>query len=744
MTATTISKALGQLQNDPENDNAWSELESGLTANGGGAPDAPMQKLLAAARQAHASRRESEAVARLLEIEADLVKGTKGEAALVRELAGVVDNELFDEQRATIALLRLRKLEPNDASVTKTMADREAARTTWATTAEKILEESKGAAAASFTSALLVSAAETMWRYGRAESAGTSKAAKKKLGILLAEIEQHLQRAVELDRTNRRAAHLLERVLLSKGDLTAVAALIKSVASELPREERVPELLRLARLYRQRLNEPEKAATAYAEVLDLTPGHPEATGALVDHFTTTEKWDELGNLYEEQLLTVDEPDPGMVLQVAMVNWKMRNKPDAAEPFFERVRRNDPGHPMAVEFFRSWTKERGDIARLTQILQDAQKVAKDAAQKTAYQEEIARLADEGASASKAIDQWRFVLRQDPTNREARDGLKRLYRQTAAWNALADLLRSELERIPQDDARERLPVLREIATVYRDQIKSDSALVSVLSQMVQLAPDDDVPLRELARVHEQLGRWRDLLSVQTRLAELEPRAAAKAELYRAVARRWLDQFSNVQNAAEAYEKLLEIAPADEDAGEKLRELYAKRRAYRPLYDLLQKQSDQLQPGKPRRELWMEMARIASERLERGGEAVYLYKRVLEEDGANTGALDALEKQAERDRDYATVADVLERRTRIGENDAEHDAEWTGAQMIVLQRLGTVYADRLHDHAAATRTWRRVLDLSPGNPKATRVLRDAYLSSGRVEAIMAEVLQPGWKPT
>ena len=69
-----------------------------------------------------------------------------------------------------------------------------------------------------------------------------------------------------------------------------------------------------------------------------------------------------------------------------------------------------------------------------------------------------------------------------------------------------------------------------------------------------------MRELARVYEALGRWRDLLTTQMQLAELETDAGVKAELYRAIARRWLEQFSNVQNAVEAYEKLREVAPAD----------------------------------------------------------------------------------------------------------------------------------------------------------------------------------------
>ena len=59
--------------------------------------------------------------------------------------------------------------------------------------------------------------------------------------------------------------------------------------------------------------------------------------------------------------------------------------------------------------------------------------------------------------------------------------------------------------------------------------------------------------------------------------------------------------------------------------------------------------------------------------GAQAVALYKRVLDEEPSSAAALDALEKQAERDKDFATVADVLERRTarRARRRDAAHRA-------------------------------------------------------------------------
>ena len=302
-----------------------------------------------------------------------------------------------------------------------------------------------------------------------------------------------------------------------------------------------------------------------------------------------------------------------------------------------------------------------------ILTDAQRSLADGPDKTSLATEIAKLAEAGANAQKAIDQYKTILRHDPTNQEARQSLKRLYTQTEGWNALIELLRQDLERTPADDKTARLKVLREIASVYRDRIKSDTALVTVLTQIVQLDGEDIESLRELVRVYEALGRWRDLLQHQSTLAGLLPQGEEKAELFRSVAKRWLEQFSNVQNATDAYESLLAAAPGDEEAISKLKELYAKRRAWAPLYALFEKQAEAAS-GKARIDLLGEMAKLAAERLDRGADAIKIYKAILDEDPArgrrarSPGAT-GRSRQGFRDRGVVARASPRDRRQRSG---------------------------------------------------------------------------------
>jgi tetratricopeptide (TPR) repeat protein len=714
MSAKTIKSALGVLQDDPDQEKAWQTLREDVGASADMSAE-DLRKLLEAARRAHDARREHDAVARLLVIEADAARGTPREADLVAELARTLDEDLLDDEGARGAYERLLALRPTDANAQEAIERSEAKRGKWHDLVDRYVQEAHSSGDEGFRSSLLVSAAEVTYRFGGEKD-------RKR-------VEPLLREALDLDVKNRRGELLLERLLRGEGrweDLTK--ALSHYAAESTQKEEKIAALQRLARVLRTKLQQPARAVEVYETLLDFVPGLPEATSFLADHFTTSEQWEHLVALYEGQLssgaLRGKDEEFGAVLQIAMVHWRMRNRPDAAEPWFERLRKLEPANAGMLSFFREWCTSRGETTRLAAVLTEAQRATPEGPERSALGTEIAKLAEVGANAQKAIEQWRTLLRQDPRNVDARTALKRLYRQTAGWNALTDLLRQELERLPQDDVPGRLVVLREIGDLYRDHVKSDSALVTVLSQIVQLAPDDLGSVRELARVYEALQRWRDLLTTQARQAELEPEAGTKAELWRAIARRWLEQFSNVQNAVDAYEKLRAVVPADREAIDRLKELYVKRRAYKPLYELLADEAAGMEASAARRDLWTEMAKLAAERLDMGAQAVALYKKVLDEEPSSTGALDALEKQAERDKDFATVADVLERRASVAPDDA--------TRLNVLQKLGAVYSDRLHDHEKAMSAWRRVLGIQPGHAKALRVLRDSLLAVGDYDGL------------
>src|SRR5260370_15642278 len=110
MSAQKIRAALGQLQDDPDKEASWNELFEGVTSPNSGTPQAELRTLLESARRGHEMRREWDAVAKLLELEAGQHAGTPVEVAMQFELARVVEDERFDDQPATAAYKRLLQL----------------------------------------------------------------------------------------------------------------------------------------------------------------------------------------------------------------------------------------------------------------------------------------------------------------------------------------------------------------------------------------------------------------------------------------------------------------------------------------------------------------------------------------------------------------------------------------------------------------------------------------------------------
>lgn len=713
MDFSLIQTALGQLQEDPDVAEAWATLRAEVQP---GAEDlTELLKLLGRAREAHLERGEWEAAASLAELEVCAATDRAEEKERLLIHARLLREELLDDEGAEVALLRLKELGAPEADTG--LDEIEARRARWQELRDNYAGEVEGAPDDVYRASMLMRAAEVELRYGQEQASPA--------------VVERLEQAVRLDPTNGRAVQMLELVLRRTEQWEPLARLLARFAERAEAvAERVAAGLRLGRLFDRKLADPERAARAFDRVLSAEPSRPEAARYLANYYEKSERWSDLAAMYERALRARASSGPealGDIIQIAMLHWRKRERPDDAEPWFEQLRKLEPASPLVLNFYREYCGASGDEAQLLSVLQGAHRVMPDGPDKIEVGTELGRLAEGQANAQKAIEQYKAVLRQDPNNEEAREALKRLYRQTEGYTALVELLRQQLERLPADHVAERVAVLREVAKIYRNHLKSDTALVSVLHQIVQLDErvdaSDVLELRELVALYEKLGRWRDLLMQQQKLAEVTPDPAEKLALLRAVARRWLEQFSNAQNATEAYEQLLALSPDDSEARERLEELYRKRRAWPALFALLEGQLAETQ-GSQRILLLRELAQLAAERLNRGADAIALYMQILALDPAKVDVLDAVEKQAERAKDYATLSEVLERRVQLLGEDP--------AALTVLQKLGGVYADQLGDAARAAATWRRVLELSPGHARALRTLRDTYLASGDLEAL------------
>jgi tetratricopeptide (TPR) repeat protein len=208
----------------------------------------------------------------------------------------------------------------------------------------------------------------------------------------------------------------------------------------------------------------------------------------------------------------------VALLSGMVVWRLGGpsggaSPSAqAEPYFRRVRRNDPANAEVLAFYRDMFAGDADASQLMQVLVQARRALKkdDSEPRFELAQEMADLAEKKlGSLDRAIEVWRSVLREDGYDPRAAKALERLYREGQKWTALVELLKEEYDRVPDrpEHRDDRINRLLEIAELYRDQLRLDAMALGMLQKILDINPaalGDDQGARRHLRQQQPLER------------------------------------------------------------------------------------------------------------------------------------------------------------------------------------------------------------------------------------------------
>ncbi len=670
------------------------------------------------ARKSLRQRGALEVVAKLFDVEIQAARDSSRRADLLLEKGQLLADDLLEEESAVECFNEVLKLRPDDEAAQEILANFDLFRENWKKFADKYLEEARVSTDRGLTTSMYLSAAKIYARYQPGAS----------------EIEDFLRKALDADPRNREAAVHLERLLRRAGRSDDLLALFEQ-RSELAAapDERVHALLGIAELAAGPLERPELALESMKKILAIDPAHGRALQLLADDYEREENWSALvmmytGALKAQRRAGARDGDLGMLLQVAMIQWKRLGNEEAAEEYFRRVRKIDPAHPAALDFYRHFYPSRGESAKLLQVLRQAQRATDDPSRVRGLAVEMAELSEHQlGNPEKSIDAWKAILRADPDAADAREALRRLYRKKEGWNALLDLMKDDIERLPKSDVEGRVALLMEVVEIYRDRLKLPPMVINTYNGILKLDPHNNQALDDLVGIYKELGKWNDLIAILGQKAE-DDRApvAERVTVLREIADLWCERFGNYAQAIKPLEQLVDIAPDDDDARNRLKDIYTRRRQWRALINLLGTEARRKSVGE-RRDAVANMARLASERLGDYRLAIELWNRVLELPGgdADAEAVGALAQLYEREKRYLPLAEIYRRQVDLADGDP-------AAQVQALEKLGALLADRVEAPARAADALRRILEIDPGHGRATRTLRDLYAAARDFDAL------------
>jgi len=324
--------------------------------------------------------------------------------------------------------------------------------------------------------------------------------------------------------------------------------------------------------------------------------------------------------------------------------------------------------------------------------------------------------------EAVERYEAALEAHPHAPDTLQALKRLHRAFKRWGDLIRVLRQEADKTV--DPRSRAALLHRVARIYQNHLASPSEAVAALEEARQVAPDDDVVLRALARAYAGEGRFEDQLHVLKRLAELTAEPSDRVALLHRVGRVLEERLGARDQAAHWYRQALDRDPTHVPSLRALSAILQDEERWEELVDVLLDEAEATEAPSRRAAAHARAAELLELRLRRPEEAIAQHLRVLALHPDHAGSFKALARLYAAAGRYTELVALHEQRAeRLPPQDAVPD----------LFRVGALYEDHLHDSLQAARTYERILAIDPNDLRALRALGRAHARGERWEELL-----------
>ena len=645
--------------------------------------------LLEALRQARAvywSLGKTNMVHKLLELELKSTHEHPAATELLIELGDVL-SDTGDHEKAAAAYARALSSSGGESEDARAcLADVQVDAATWHTHVTALIEQAEAQEA-------------------EARARGYMRATRIAKRFSPGDVEGLLTRAYEADPRDRSAAALFEQLLVEEDRAQAIVETQRRVLDQLAGVERGHVAFRYGVRWATRHQNAELGAQLFEEALDYDPSLEGAFNYLRDLWgNKASDWDRVAKL-AEKTASADTSAPFMIAQTGVVLWRNVGNLMRARFWFERLAGLVPDHPT----LRAFEAQIGES-----LGAGAAAVVEEPAAAAHVESEVQ--VDIGGDVEVDVGQEARVDVAAPAEPPAAHEPAPVAHEEPAPVAAAP-------PVPPVAPVAAAPSVPPVAAA--PSVPPVAAAPSV-APPVRSAPPPAKPAVDieelLAKAAKQEGakRYNEYVKTLVELAEAVEEPYEKIDYYTKAADLYTTKFSNAAEAVKCFEAILALDGEHAHAIEFLRQSYEKRRDWEKLIGLMKREASGLPEGGERGMKFLEIAKLATERVKKPEVCIDLWNEVLANDAENHEALTALAALHERAKDFEALAIVLQKQV-----DTTFDEK---AKETLLGKLGALYGDRLNDDAAAVEAWRQLLAINPQDRKAQEALKKKYLALGR----------------
>ncbi|HXS15790.1 MAG TPA: tetratricopeptide repeat protein, partial [Polyangiaceae bacterium] len=292
---------------------------------------------------------------------------------------------------------------------------------------------------------------------------------------------------------------------------------------------------------------------------------------------------------------------------------------------------------------------------------------------------------------AIEGWKRVLDLRGEDPEALRALAHLYEAERKWSELTDVLERHFDIAESDD--DRIHVLTTRARLFDEQLNRDEEALETYRRVLDIEYSNPVALRAIVNIWRRRKNADELVSALNNLVEAGATqfdAADLAEYYRELAKLYLDQLDQPFEAADAFRKLLDVAPGDLEALDRLETLYRAEEQWADIVDVKMQRAAALPDVAEQVREYLEVTDMWRAQLHEYDKSVTAYDRILELEPLHERAFLELER-------LHTAVDRWELLIELYLNRLEHYEE-LAARSDLLRRIARVFDEKLGDQNQA----------------------------------------------
>ncbi|MCC6749443.1 MAG: tetratricopeptide repeat protein [Deltaproteobacteria bacterium] len=542
------------------------------------------------------------------------------------------------------------------------------------------------------------------------------------------------RRALETAPSYQPALEGLAQILEATGQVDELLAVHRAelLAVTDPRA-RAQRLFRVAVLL-ERHGRTNEALEAHREAVTAWPGYQASVTALERLFTRLERWEELLQLYDQELSHELDAQRRIHLfeTMASVWYHHLQQPEQAIDCYLRalaLAPTDLGMLRAAARLCAEALRWHDLAELTE--REVELIG-DSQRRTELLHRIGEIwEDQLLDLDQAVACYRRALAVSPEYLPSLRALGRIYRQRGHWRELIEM--HEAEILASTDPDQISSLYYAVAQIYEEELLDEARAAETYRVLLDRQPDYHPAIAALARLLERRGEWAELTVLLEGTLDGAADGRAKALRLWQIGALKEERLGDPSEALRDYFRSLRLCPTLAPPQASVARLLEEQGDHSQLFEHLGTSLEHATSPRQRSSLCLQLADLADRHAGQPRKAAQLYERAMESEPnvwtlwsvlqlyqrleLRRETIDTLERLAGTVRDDRAAAELELRVGRLREEFGYGDPVPHYAKSLGL-KSGRIYAQRamerlLRDAGAAA----ELADLLLGRIQATK---------------------------